>query len=630
MKFNNLSTVFIVLTLVLLVTACSYNQKLVENINSQDKIFPVEDSTLASHIPGQILLKFNKSADREKILSEINGEIISELEEIEVLYIKLAEGKSVAETINYLNNLADISYAQPNYIYKAHIIPNDPRYTADEQWGLKKIEAEDAWNETKGSDNVVIAVLDTGVDADHEDLYEKVMVSEGYNTIDNNNDTSDVYGHGTHVSGIAAGISNNYKGIAGIAWNSPILPVKVLSDSGDGSDFTIASGILYSVNWDLSHSNKRVVINMSLGGTGYSTVMQDAVNFAIDNNVPIVASMGNDYKSVYSYPAACQGAIAVGATSYEDKKASFSTTGNWISVSAPGLDILSSVPNGYERWDGTSMAAPHVTGAVALILSLYPNMSPAEVKTQLEETADDLGTAGFDIHFGYGRINLNNALAGRNNSNYGSIEVSVINSEANPFSGVNLVLYDNNDNYIKTTQTNNSGIGLFHNVPAGQYYITVSYSSSTKKSNLFNVTASNRTYISIILADEMFVSLSWVENVDIDLGIREPNGNYYEAWESLNTPNGSFNKDALSGSYSPKIYTLNPEHLSGDYEVYINAYSPATISMTLYINGEYYTIYDGYYLNSSGWYYIGYVNINEDNTIIKNIDIERLGPAGNK
>ncbi|MFN4151894.1 MAG: S8 family serine peptidase, partial [Candidatus Sericytochromatia bacterium] len=278
---------------------------------------------------------------------------------------------------------------------------DDPMYGS--QYSHTKMQSQLGWSSVGfGSNNVTIAIIDTGVDTTHQDLTRTVS---GYSAFSGLSPNTDPHGHGTHCAGIAAATVNNAKGIVGVSPFSKIMPIKVLDSSGRGTTSTVAAGVTFAANvLDVK------VLSMSLGGGGSST-LQNAINYALSKDKVIVAAMGNNGNSALSYPAAYNGIIAVGATDSNDTRASFSQYGNHISVTAPGVNILSTFPNNsYQNMSGTSMATPAVSGLAALIRSLKPSLTASEVKTKIQQNANDLGVAGFDPYYGYGRINLNNTL----------------------------------------------------------------------------------------------------------------------------------------------------------------------------------------------------------------------------
>jgi len=314
-----------------------------------------------------------------------------------------------------------VEFAEPNYI--AHVlpssyglessltvyglkpsfaIPNDTYWSS--QWSLPQIQAPDAWEINTGSTSVVIAVIDTGVDLAHPDLDDKIV--PGHDFVNDDDDPQDDFGHGTHVSGIAAAETNNRLGVAGISWGARIMPVKVLDYSGTGTYYDVADGIVWAADQG-AH-----ILNMSLGGPQPSSVLEDAVNYAWDKGAVLVAAAGNDGTNWPIYPAAYQNVIAVAATDRNDQPAYFSNYGHYIGVAAPGVDILSTFPDGYLSWQGTSMASPHVAGLAALVFSVDESQTNAAVRQRIEQTADDLGSPGWDEYYGYGRINSYRALSG--------------------------------------------------------------------------------------------------------------------------------------------------------------------------------------------------------------------------
>ena len=290
------------------------------------------------------------------------------------------------------------------------VSPNDPAYTAGDQWGLDQIEGPRAWGIITGSNQVIVAVIDSGVDLDHPDLQDKIVA--GWDFVNNDDQPDDDFGHGTHVAGIAAAATDNDLGIAGVSWGARIMPVKVLNSSGSGYMSDVIAGMEYAAD----HGAQ--VLNLSLGGLATSSeaqAIQDAVDYARNKSAVVVAAVGNCgsgctiggtyYYNPDMYPASCQNVIGVAATTSTDGWASFSEHNTSVDVSAPGTSIYSTVPGGYNYKQGTSMATPFVSGLAALILSKWPDYTPLQVETALFNNADDLGDAGWDEYFGHGRIN---------------------------------------------------------------------------------------------------------------------------------------------------------------------------------------------------------------------------------
>lgn len=371
-----------------------------------------------------------------------------------------------------MEELEEVEYAEPNGIYYMDLVPNDLDY--DCQWAPQLTGAENAWDVTTGAVGVIVAITDTGVDGTHPDLAGKVIA--GYDTYNNmdipENSDSSVHPHGTHCAGIAAAIGNNNEGIAGVAWDCPIMPIKICMDNYPytASSSDMAQAYIWAAD------NGANVISTSFGGKGYSQTMKDAVDYAvIDNSCIVVVSMGNSYCNETHYPAGYQSVIAVGATNAHDQIASFSTTGDYMSVCAPGVEIYSTIPgNDYDYMSGTSMASPFVAGAAALVLSQNLGMGPEGVKTQLEGTAVDLGSPGFDSTFGYGRVNLAAAVDAVGENKYGAVDVLVIDRLNHPISGASVILWQG-ETVISTTNSNEEGHAKFEYISAGEYGISVSF-----------------------------------------------------------------------------------------------------------------------------------------------------------
>ena len=308
---------------------------------------------------------------------------------------------SVTAFVEEVRSVELASYIEPNMKVQGLFAPNDPYWNM--QWGPKKIEADWAWNATVGDPSVLVAVVDTGIYYTHPDLTAN-YVALGYDWVNNDNDPIDDHGHGTHCAGIIAATINNSIGITGLA-QVRIMAEKVLDSGGGGYWDWVANGIINATDCGAK------IISMSLGGYGDSELVHDAVRYAYEAGVLVIAAAGNDNTNTKLYPAGYDEVIAVAATDQYDNKASFSNWGDWIELAAPGVDIYSTVPWGYESWSGTSMACPHVSGIAALVWSQYPTKTRDWVRLWLRYTADDLGDEGFDVYYGYGRINARKAVA---------------------------------------------------------------------------------------------------------------------------------------------------------------------------------------------------------------------------
>lgn len=272
------------------------------------------------------------------------------------------------------------------------------------QWGYTRLGGSILNEHTQG-DGVVVAVIDTGVDASHPDLEGKVL--QGWDSMDPaGRGTSDPNGHGTHVAGIIAASTNNGVGIAGMAPKVSILPVRVLDRTGNGDDGELALGIIWAAD------NGADVLNISIGGAVPSTLLEGALDYALAKEIVVVVAAGNDAMvgNVPSYPGAYRQVLTVGATDSMDKRSAFSNTGDYLDVVAPGSWIRSTWPGGGYQWSsGTSMAAPFVSASAALLLTSR-NMTGSEVALLLKSSALDLGPAGADREFGDGLVNPLKAL----------------------------------------------------------------------------------------------------------------------------------------------------------------------------------------------------------------------------
>ncbi len=398
------------------------------------------------YIPGQVIVKFKPGVMDSAI------EAVSDRFGLASLYqspfagfevVQAVEGTSVAELIDALSSLPEIEYAEPNAIRHAFWSPNDTYYPY--QWNFGQINMESAWDLDTvspvhgGDPSVVVAVIDSGVAFEDynpapgetylraPDLVNTSFTA-GYDFANGDAHPNDDHQHGTHVCGTIAQSTNNSSGVAGIAFNITIMPVKVLDENGDGTDQQVADGIYWATN------NGADIINMSLGGPGSTQTLEDAVAYAYSNGVTVICAAGNAYQAgnLPQYPAAYDDyCIAVGATRYDQTRAYYSSTGSYLDIAAPGGDMTVD-QNGDGQWDGvlqqtfayqnpmafgfyfaqgTSMASPHVAGVAALILSQHPGLTPDQVREALETTATDIGAGGWDAQFGWGLLNAPAAVS---------------------------------------------------------------------------------------------------------------------------------------------------------------------------------------------------------------------------
>jgi serine protease len=321
------------------------------------------------------------------------------------LFTVRTQGRSPAAAIRSLAGSPRVAAAMPNYVRHAFEVPNDPYFESSESY-LTTVRLPQAWDVSHGSAGLIIAVADTGVTA-VRDLSTQVL--PGRNFVSGNADAHDdsSIGHGTLVAGVAAATTNNGIGIAGVAWDTSVLPVKVLDARGFGTDSQVVAGIV----WAVDHGAR--VINLSLGGPQPGQALCDAVSYAGSRGALVVVAAGNAATATPNYPAACPGAVAVSATDTHGDFAYFSSFGPWVSLSAPGLAVLSTRgDNSYGTESGTSFSAPMVSAVAALVLAQHPDWSPSRVATQLMDTAQDRGVSGVDPYYGHGLLDAYAALGG--------------------------------------------------------------------------------------------------------------------------------------------------------------------------------------------------------------------------
>jgi thermitase len=354
-------------------------------------------------VPGEVLVKFKDDAPPASVqaaLSARDARAVGEVPALGVQRLKVPEGQELAVIAALQHDLL-VEYAEPNYIIRAVLDPNDPYFSS--QWGLTKIGAPQAWDVTTGSSDLTIAIVDSGIDLDHPDLSDKIVL--GYDYVNEDWVPDDDYGHGTHVAGIAAAQTNNGRGVAGVSWGARLMALKVLDAGGSGSYADVASAVTYAAD----HGAR--IINLSLGGDYDSQTLHEAVIYARNAGCVLAAATGNDGDPAVLYPAKYVEALAVAATNSTDQWAWFSNYGPEVSVAAPGVGIYSTyLGAGYTYRSGTSMATPHVAGLAALIWSQYPGYTNDQVEGRIEMTAVDLGTPGWDPYYGHGRIDAHAAL----------------------------------------------------------------------------------------------------------------------------------------------------------------------------------------------------------------------------
>jgi subtilisin family serine protease len=385
----------------------------------------------AQSVPTEFVVGFRREygipeAGRQLVVSS-GGQILKELSHPALNAIVVRVPSRVADAFqSAMRRSPLVRYVDPNGNASATIVPNDPMYVS--QWALPKIQAPQVWEINTGSASVRVGVIDTGIDYTHPDVAPNYLAC-GYDWVNNDAYPMDDNGHGTHVAGTIAAQTNNGLGVAGVAggWGSAhgvtLIAEKVLNSQGVGYWDDVASGITHAV--DTCHVN---VINLSLGGWGLPpTTLQDALQYAAGKGVITVVAAGNDnydaglgfYPCAYSsgHPKySADIVMCVSATDPSDNRAGFSNYGDPIEISAPGVNIWSTIPSGsYGYKSGTSMATPYVAAVVALVMSQFPTYTRDQVWTQVLAGADDLGAPGWDKYFGWGRVNAYQALSGFSN-----------------------------------------------------------------------------------------------------------------------------------------------------------------------------------------------------------------------
>ena len=361
------------------------------------------------HVPGRLVVGHRRDADpgaTDRALRANRAFVKRYLPELRISVLDVPEDQSGA-ILQSLQRSGLFEYVERDfYAHTASVTPNDPDFGS--QWHLATIAAPAAWAVTTGAASVVVAVVDSGVDGTHPDLSAKLV--PGWNFLNNTSNTADDLGHGTAVAGTVAAATNNGIGVAGVAWNTMIMPLVVV----DSNDYASYSNMAAAIQYAADHGVR--IINLSLGGSSPSATLQNAVNYAWSKGATVFAAAMNNSSSTPQYPAACTNAVAVSATDTNDALASFSDYGNWITLSAPGNNILTTNPGGgYGYWYGTSFASPIAAGVAALALAVNPAMTNSALVSLLEQNSDDLGPAGYDMSFGWGRVNAYKAVTAAQN-----------------------------------------------------------------------------------------------------------------------------------------------------------------------------------------------------------------------
>lgn len=403
---------------------------------SMQLVNPVYADVNPSNAANLVLVKFQpgvSAAERGNLVKEMGGEMVLWIDAISTAQIRLPENwasvRSGQDAMSMARSSSLVQVAEFDSVVSGvpiemesepqvnnSTIPTSPIQVNDADFNNPQMQVYApgmiqllmAFNYTTGSKNIKIAILDSGILASHPEFDGRLL--PGYDFVNDDADPHDDYGHGTHVAGIAAAGVNNGIGMIGVCPGCSIIPVKVLNQSNQGTWAGVAAGIVFAVDAGAN------VINLSLGGTSIAQAVEDAVRYATDKNVLVVAAAGNARSNAPFYPAALEDVVGVAATRNDDTRWSLSNYGYFVELSAPGYAIYSTYNNmdnayrGYNYMSGTSMASPHVAGLAALLLSQNPQLKVAELRSLMRSTATDLGDPGRDDYFGYGRIDAFAAL----------------------------------------------------------------------------------------------------------------------------------------------------------------------------------------------------------------------------
>jgi len=417
-------------------------------------------------VPGEFIVKWKTGVvtlAADTLLRSMSTTQVQTFPEIGLSLMRMPATGNVTVLTDQIKSNPNVEYIEPNYIYRASVVPDDPQY--GELWGMNNtgqtggtndadLDAPEAWDTQTGSDSTLIAVIDTGVDYNHPDLAANIWANpneiagnnidddnngyvddvRGWDFANSDNDPMDDNLHGTHVAGTIGAIGNNGVGVAGVNWRVKIMPLKFLGGDGSGTLANAIAAIIYGAN------KKARVMNNSWGGGGFSQALQDAINHANNADALFVAAAGNDgtdndasanYPSNYEVP----NVVAVAAIDHKGDLAVFGTGGGGgicgcggsviglpgsnfgattVDLAAPGKDILSTAPNnGYRKLSGTSMATPHVAGVAGLLFAQFPTWTHLQVKARLLSTVETSAGLQGKIATG-GRVNAQRALSGTN------------------------------------------------------------------------------------------------------------------------------------------------------------------------------------------------------------------------
>jgi subtilisin family serine protease len=349
----------------------------------------------------------------EQLIQSAGASVVERIAPVSIYRLKLHDGATPADADSVLSALRSrtdvVRAAEVEGEQVTQVMPNDALYRAF-QWNLRRIGMEQAWDLRPSATDVIVAVLDTGVDLMHPDLLPNLLVNLGYDFLDDTPNPQDDESHGTAVAGIIGAVGNNREGVTGVAWHVKLLPIKALNSQGRGPDSAMVKAILYATDTGAR------VINISSTGTRYSAALETAIEYAQGKGALVVAAAGNtgDSDNAVNYPAAFDGVLAVGAVDDHDQLAGFSQRQSYVALTAPGVDVASTAWAGagrgmYASQSGTSIAAPHVAGAAAILWALRPDLGADDIANALRSSADKV--ASTDPGYGAGILNVARAVA---------------------------------------------------------------------------------------------------------------------------------------------------------------------------------------------------------------------------
>ncbi len=467
-------------------------------LSPADKIEPLPplgkpDYGEIDYFDGEVLVRAASLGELEEAIGALDSHLLKEYKGIGWYLISVPAGQDVLTFIDDLEALPQIALAEPNMSWQIPPLVDDedekiilgsgtdyaPANLAatdfDKLWGMRNIKADQVWDITTGNEKVIVAVVDTGLALNHPEFAGHNIIAP-WTPVGDGGGVGDFHGHGSHVTGTAA--ANGRKGnLAGVVWDCPIMPIRVMNREGSIANSWLGEAMIYIADYVVENPEYRAVVNMSIGGRGYSFMLKDAIDYAFERGVLLVTAAGNDYKRVMSFPGAYNGVVCVAASTQADRKAEFSTVGSWVSVAAPGVDIWSvRSSGGYVMNQGTSMASPHVCGAAALLLSQNPALTPLQIKNQLEASARPNSQGfTFDDEMGSGIIDCVALLGEMQPMRYGSLHVKTnITDTANYNYGL-ITVFDEAGQMAYFGSTGQDGSHKFNAILPGHYSVTLSH-----------------------------------------------------------------------------------------------------------------------------------------------------------